>query len=137
MPTGGDLRRIGVLALAGFFVFGTLMSGLSFLALIFPSSPLKSIWRLNPEAHADFLLLGWWAVLLMAVVSVGCAFAALGLFRYRGWGYRLALGILAANAVGDLLGAILRSDSRTLMGVPIVALLIVFLTRREVRGMFK
>lgn len=130
-------QRIGVVALAAFFVFGTLISGLSFVALLLPSSPLKSIWRLNPDAHANFLLLGGWAILLMAIVSVTCGLAALGLFQYRGWGYWLSLGILATNAVGDLLGAVLRSDPRTLVGIPIVALLIVFLTRREVRGMFK
>lgn len=130
-------QRIGVLALAVFFVFGTLMSGLSFLALLFPSSQLKSIWRLNPDAHTSFLLLGGWALMLMASVSLACGLAALGLFRYRRWGYWLALGILATNAIGDLGGAILRSDPRTLIGVPIVALLIAFLARPRVRSMFK
>jgi len=130
-------QRIGVPALAGFFAFGTLMSGLSFLALLLPSSPLSSIWRLNPDAHANLLLLGWWAVLLMALVSLACGLSAFGLFRYRRWGYWLAVGILATNAVGDLFGAILRSDPRTLIGVPIVALLIALLARRHVRGMFK
>lgn len=130
-------QRIGVMALAAFFIFGTLMSGLSFVALLFPSSPLKSIWRLNPGAHTSFLLLGGWALMLMAIVSLACGLAALGLFRYRLWGYWLALGILATNAIGDLVGAVWRSDPRTLIGVPIVALLIAFLARPKARSMFK
>ena len=109
-------NRIGVLALAVLFVFGTLMGSLSFLALLFPSSPRKSIWRLNPDAHTGFLPLGGWALMLMASISLACGLAALGLLRYRRWGYWLALGIPATNATGDLAGAVLRSDPRTLIG---------------------
>ena len=41
------------------------------------------------------------------------------------------------TARGGLLGAILRSDPRTLIGAPIVALLIAFLATPEVRSMLK
>jgi hypothetical protein len=43
---------------------------------------------------------------------------------------------LALNAFGDLTNAIVRRDPRTLVGVPIVALLLAYLASRRVRRYF-
>jgi len=74
---------------------------------------------------------------MMAVVSVACCVAALGLWRGRRWGRYVAGTLLIVNAAGDLLNGILRSDLRTLIGVPIAAALLYYLRTDRVRAFFK
>jgi hypothetical protein len=120
---------IGIIGLVGLFTLGACASGASSLALLLPESALKHIWRINPEAQRALVSLGPAAVALMLAVSVTCALAALGLVRRKWWGHRLAVGILVVNLVGDAANAVLRSDLRTLIGLPIGAALIVYLLR--------
>ena len=113
--------------MALFFVFGALMSGLAAVMLLFPGSVLEPLWRLNPHAREGFATMGRWAVLLMAVVCTACATAAIGLWRGARWGYWTALAILSANLVGDTVNAFIGRDWRTLIGLPIGGVMIVYL----------
>ena len=63
----------------------------------------------------------------MLVVGSACASAAIGLATRTRWGRQLALGILIANLIGDLLNAFLRHDLRTLIGLPIGGAMIAYL----------
>jgi len=127
----------GLRALAGFFVFGSVMSATAALGLLFPNGPLETVWRLNPESREALSKLGAMAVVLMAAVSAACALSALGLLKHSAWGYRLALGVLTVNLLGDTANAIVRNDLRTLIGLPIGGLLIAYLLRPRIRGLFK
>lgn len=75
-----------------------------------------------------------WAVLLMLVVGTACGLAAIGLARGARWGQTLALAVLALNLAGDLIGAGVRRDPRTLIGVPIGGAMIAYLLRRRKGG---
>ena len=132
-----QMRLPGVLALGVFFAFGAVMSLLSAIALLVPGSPLEPMWRLNPDARQGLAAMGAWGILLMAVVSMACAAAAVGLWVRAGWGRRLALGVLLVNLAGDLLGALIRHDSRMLLGLPIGGALIAYLLSARVRHLFK
>jgi hypothetical protein len=124
----------GIKALALFFVFGSVMSGLAFFMLLFPDSPLEPLWRLNPKARQGFAGMGWWALLLMFVVCLGCSGAALGLWRRKRWGYWMALSILWVNVLADTINALL-VDQRTLVGIPIAGALIAYLiAKRRIFG---
>ena len=102
------------------------------LTLAFPGSFLESIWRLKPEARVQFKEIGSGAsIALMATVGMACGLAAVGLARRTEWGRRLAIGILAANLVGDSLNALLRHDPKTLIGLPIGALMIWYLVKKK------
>ena len=126
----------GVTLLAAFFVFGSVMAFLSFLGLLLPGGPLEPIWRLNPRAHAALSDLGWWGVVLMVSVAMACVLAAIGLWVRARWGWWLALTVLSLNVVGDVLNAVLRSDPRTLIGIPIGGALILFLLRGRTQAQF-
>ena len=115
--------------LAIFFGFGASMCLLTIVLLLFPGSALDSLWRLNPDAHGAFQLLGKISILVMAIVGAACASAAVGLAKNRRWGVNLALTILAVNLVGDLINAFARGDLRTLIGLPIGGAMIVYLLR--------
>jgi len=65
--------------------------------------------------------MGSWALLLLAAVAAA-------------WGYTVALGMLAANMVGDLVNGLWGGDRRSLIGVPIAIVLIAYLIRRKSAG---
>ena len=112
-----------------FFALGAMMCALTIALLLFPSSALDSLWRLNPEARVAFQSFGSWSLLLMLTVGTACLLAAIGLWRGSLWGTRLALTILSVNIVGDLVNTLLRHDYRALIGLPIGAAMIFFLVR--------
>ena len=115
--------------LALFFAFGTTMCALTIVLLLFPGTTLDSLWHLNPDAHLAFQSIGRWSVLLMAMVGIGCALAAIGLWIRALWGIRLALTILSLNIIGDLFYALVRLDYRALIGLPIGGAMIFYLAR--------
>jgi hypothetical protein len=126
----------GLVALSAFFAFGAVMSGLTASLLGFPGSKADAIWTLNPVAHDGLLGMGSWAIVLMVAVCFACALAAIGVWRLTPWGHRLACGIVVVSLVGDVTTAIVRSDPRTLIGLPIGGAMIAYLLSRRVRSYF-
>ena len=129
-------RSIGLTLLSIFFLFGALMCLLTVIALIFPGGLLDPLWHLNPDARRAFQRIGGWAILLMAVVGTACLLSTIGLATRAPWGRQLAVGILAVNLVGDAVAAVLRHDPRTLIGLPISGVLILYLLSRRVMRYF-
>jgi hypothetical protein len=120
-------RPIGIILLVIFFAAGALICGGVMLALAFPGGILEPIWRLRPDARAEFQEFGVWSIALMAAVGAACGLAAFGLARGAEWGRRLAIGVLTVNLVGDTFNAVFRHDLRTLIGLPIGGLMIWYL----------
>jgi hypothetical protein len=129
-------RPAGITALSAFFVFGALASGLSAVSLLSPGGPLEPMWRLNPRAHEAFAHMGTWAPLLLGAVCLACAASAWGFFHGRRWGYWLGVALLLINLTGDLINAALGIEPRTVVGIPIVALLLWYLSSSKVRAFF-
>jgi hypothetical protein len=127
-------RPGGVTVLAVFFAAGAAISLVTIVALLFPGGVLEPIWRLRPRARTGFATLGAWAPALLAVVGLACAAAARGLWAGRRWGRRLAIALLAVNLVGDGANVFLGTEPRALVGIPIVALLLLFLATGRVRS---
>jgi len=117
-----------------FFLFGAAMSGLTFLMLLFPGSPLDALWRLNPRAHQGLGALGRPTSVLMAATSLACLTAAVGLWHCVRWGLWTAVTILAINIVGDAGNTVVTGDKRALIGLPIGGLMIWYLVSQ--RGRF-
>src|SRR5262245_50023830 len=107
------------------------MSGTTALMLATPGGPLEPVWGLRPAAREELTPLGGWGVLLMATVSLACIGAAIGLWTGRRAGYRLAVGLILTNLIGDLINALVRQDPRTLIGVPIAGAPVWYLLRRR------
>ena len=125
-----NFRSVGRILLAFSFAAGALISLVVMLALVFPGTDLESVWRLKPEAQTQFLTIGRGAsAALMAIVATGCGFAAVGLARNSEWGHRIAIGILTINLIGDSLNALFMHDAKTLIGLPIGGVMILFLVR--------
>jgi hypothetical protein len=112
------------------------VSFLAAIALSTPGGPLEPMWRLNPRAREAFAAMHGWAIPLMAAVCAACALSAVGLWTGKPWGRRLALGVLAANAIGDAVNAILGIEPRAAIGLPVAGALILYLASRRGRRFF-
>ena len=97
---------------------------------------MEPMWRLNPRAHEAFSRMGIWAPLLLSIVCLACAASAYGFFMGRRWGYRLGVTLLVVNLIGDIVNAALGIEPRAVVGVPIVALLLWYLSSRKVKAFF-
>jgi hypothetical protein len=122
-------RPLGISFLIGFFWFGAAMCSLTVALLLFPGSPLDLAWRIKPTARSEFAQLGIVAIPLMMMVGAACALAAIGLAKGAEWGRRIAITVLAVNIIGDATNAVLRADWRTLIGLPIGGVMILYLMR--------
>jgi hypothetical protein len=126
-------RPLGISALSLFFAAGVIPATVSALALAWPGAWADAVWGLKPEARSQFAQLGPMAIPLMILVALGCAAAAVGLWKRRSWGQRLAIGLLGLNVVGDALNGVVRNDWRTLIGLPIGGAMLAYLLSRRVR----
>jgi hypothetical protein len=127
-----NFRSLGRILLVIFFAAGALICLTVMLALAFPGSYLGSIWRLKPEAQSQFQALGrGTSIVLMAVIAIACGLAAVGLAKNAEWGRRLAIGVLTVNLIGDSLNALFMRDAKTLIGLPIGGLIILFLVKAK------
>jgi hypothetical protein len=129
----GSARPRGITALSLFFAAGSLIALVATVSLLFPGSFLEPMWRLNPRARTAFAGLGAWAPVLLGIVSTACAAAAHGLWRGSRWGYSMAAGLLAVNLLGDAANVMLGTEPRAIVGIPIVAALLFYLSRPAVR----
>ena len=75
-------------------------------------------------------------VLLLCIASIGCGIAGTGLWRCRAWGHATAIVVLCIQLAGDILNVISGTEPRAVIGIPIVAALLVYLTRASVRRLF-
>jgi len=125
-----------VTALSIFFLTGAIITFTSDVSLLWPLGPLEPMWRINPRAREGFANMGPWALLLLAIVCMACASSALGLWRARRWGHRLAIIVLGINLVGDATNALFGHDPRAAIGVPIAGALIAYLLSERVRRFF-
>lgn len=130
-------RPTRITALSLFFATGAVISLTAALALFFPQSFLQTMWRLNPRALEAFNGIGPWAILLLITVSVACAAAAFGLWFAKLWGYYFAIALLGVNLLADIYNVVTGTEPRAAFGIPIVILVLLFVTTPETRAFFK
>jgi hypothetical protein len=63
----------------------------------------------------------------MLLAGGACGASAIGLARNAQCGGWLAIAVLVINIIGDSLNALLRHDPKTLIGLPIGGLMILYL----------
>jgi len=129
------LRRPAfVSAIAVFFVVAAILSLVVGAALVAPSSPLAEVWRMELQAQFAFASLGALGVgaIIMLALATLTSLTALGLWVGTRWGWRLAFYGLVVNAVLDLIRT-LTFEPRAAIGIPVVAVALFFLTRKNVR----
>ncbi len=113
------------------------MALLAATLLLLPGTFLDNLWILNPTAQRQLTAVGNRAGLLFILLSFILAVAAIGWFKRRSWGWRLAVIILAVHLAGDV-GNILvgRPSARERSGVIVAGVLLIYLLRPTTRAQF-
>jgi hypothetical protein len=136
MRTKVNKRPFGIAALSVFFLLGSLISFTAGLSLLLPSGFLEPMWRLNPHGHEGLLRIGLWAVVLMFGASASCATASVGLWRRTRWGRNIAIVLIAIDLLSDVVNAVLGTEPRAIIGVPIALAILLYLVSKRVRNYF-
>ena len=129
-------RPWGITGLSVFFALGAGLSFIAWVSLLTPGGPLEPLWDMNPRAHAALEGTGPAGVTLMSLVSVACGFATVGLWTGALWGYRTAAALLVLNLLAEITNVVLGVERRAIIGVPILAGLLAFLSTKQVRSYF-
>ncbi len=128
--------RRGLLAVGIFLLFGTVAAGFAGITILFPGSTLDRVWDLNRSAYRELAPLGRSVGIPFLVLSVTLAFASLGWFKRRLWGWRLALTVIAIQFVGDVGNALGGRVIAGGFGAAIAAALLLYLFRPSIRSAF-
>ena len=126
----------GVSAIGIFLFFGATMAALAGTTLIWRGTALDRVWVLNATAYRQLAPLGRIVGILFLVLSATLAAAGTGWFRRRLWGWRLAVGIIATQVLGDLVNFLMGDFVRGGTGIAIAGALLLYLLRPEVRAAF-
>lgn len=126
----------GLQAMGIFLCFGAVMSCFAGTTLLWHGTILDQAWRLNPNAYRQLALMGPVAGVLFLALAATMVLAAIGWFRRRLWGWRLAVAIVATQVLGDLANFIRGDFLRGGTGFAIAGALLVYLWRPRVRSVF-
>lgn len=136
--TFGLLRLpLAMTAMGVFLFFGASMAALAGTTLLWRGTALDRVWTLNPRAYRELAPLGWIVGIPFLLLSATLFAASVGWFRRRLWGWRLAVGLIAAQVVGNVVNLFLGRIAEGLTGFVIAAALLVYLLRRHVKSFFR
>ena len=103
---------------------------------MWPGTPLDAIWVVNKKSHVELTAYALWIGILFLILSQVFVLTARGWFKQRKWGWLCAIGIFAANIAGDFLRLVSGDFAGGLMGIAIAGLIIFYLTRPRIKGLF-
>jgi len=112
------------------------MALLAGATLTWPGSILDRIWVLNRDAFNHLSPFGKTAGIVFLLLAAILAAASFGWFARRLWAWRLAVGIIATQILGDLVNVILGRFLEGLTGAVIASALLFYLFRSSVRAAF-
>lgn len=119
-----------------FLFFGATMAFLAGATLVWRGTILDRAWAINAAAYARLLPFGRTAGILFLLLGAILVVAGTGWWKRRLWGWRMAVAIIAAQVLGDLVNALLDDVVRGVVGFVIAGALLFYLLRPEVRSAF-
>ncbi|MGE5053743.1 MAG: hypothetical protein ACM3WP_06220 [Acidobacteriota bacterium] len=126
----------GLTAVGVFLCFGAAMAALAAITLLWPGTPLESMWSLNRVAYSQLfprrLIVGPLFVLLSFVLIC----AAIGWFQRRRWGWQLAVTIICIQLAGDLVNFLRGDWLRGIIGVLLAGALLAYMRQPALRNRF-
>jgi hypothetical protein len=123
-------------AMGIFLLFGAVMASLAGTTLVWRGTALDNMWALNPRAYKELAPFGRAVGIPFLLLSFALAVVSIGWFKYRLWGWRLAVAIIATQVLGDLVNAFMGDVVRGSIGFPIAVAVLVYLLRSEIRSAF-
>ena len=127
----------GMTAMGAFLVFGAVAAGLAGTTLVWRRTALDRIWTLNPHAYNELGPFGKAAGIPFLLLSLTLAIAAVGWFKRRVWGWRLAVAVIATQVLGNSVNLFLGRLVEGGIGIAISGALLFYLLRRPLRSAFE
>jgi len=127
----GSMTAVGI-----FLLFGAIMSSLAGATLVWRGTPLDRMWTLNPRAFRELVPHGRSIGIPFLLLGITLAVAGIGWLKYRLWGWRLAVGIIATQVVGDLVNLFSGHIVEGGLGVAIAGALLLYLLSANVTAVF-
>ena len=126
----------GFTAFGVFLLFGMSMASLAGTTLVWRGTFLDGIWLLNPTAYKQLAPLGRSVGAALVLLAVALGAAAVGWFRRRIWGWRLAVSVIGIQVIGDTLNLLRGDFVRGPIGIVVAGAVLIYLLRRDVKGAF-
>jgi len=127
---------VSMTAIGIFLFFGALMASLAGTTLVWRGTALDRIWALNPRAFRDLAPHGSAIGIPFLFLGITLAVAGTGWLKYRLWGWRLAVGIIATQVLGDLVNLFSGHVVEGGLGVAIAGALLFYLLSANVKAVF-
>jgi len=138
--TGLDLavgpKTPGFTAVGIFLFFAAVMASLAATTLLWRGTVLDCVWALNPTAYKQLAPVGGTVGIFFLLLGAVLAAAGIGWFRRRLWGWRLAVAIITAQVLGDVVNCIRGDWLRGGAGLIIAGALLLFLLQPRIRAVF-
>jgi hypothetical protein len=112
------------------------MASFAGATLIWQGSALDRIWALNATAYKQLAPLGRNVGILFLLLSAALASAGAGWFKRRLWAWKLAVGVLLIQVLGDLVKILMGDLLRGGIGLILASVLLLYILRPEVRTLF-
>jgi hypothetical protein len=131
-------HKLGWKLIGAFLIFGCSMLVLSATFLSFPDWSLSSVfWNLRPDVKLQLDAIGWPVIAGFFSLSVIFAFAAVGWFRKRKWGWVMAVILIGGNLVGDISQMFAGKILEGCVGIVFGGALMLYLCSWYIRGNFQ
>jgi hypothetical protein len=131
-----DSTPRGITALGFFWLFGAIMALLAGVTLGWKGTSLDRIWALNPRAYNTLAPFGKTVGIPFLLLAVTLAVASVGWFKRCLWAWRLTVGIVVMQILGDLVNVFLGHNFEDLLGAAIAGALLFYLVRGPMRRAF-
>jgi hypothetical protein len=132
-PAGSATAFVLVL----FFGFATAFCLIAGVTILVPETALSGIWQIKPEEFTQLLAFRPWSGIGFLLLSCSMAIAAWGCFHNKRWGWRLAVAIFTAHALGDVVQILAGGVVEGAIGITVVGAILLWLTRPQVKAEFK
>ena len=126
----------GLTVFGVFLLWGATMAFLAAITLTWRGTALDRVWAINPAGYKQLAPFGSKAGILFAALGVTLAAAGIGWFKKFLWAWRLAVGIIATQVVGNIVNLLLGRILEGAVGITASSALLFYLFRRHVRAVF-